>query len=182
MAGKSLQGIQAAEADLFRGRPYVLTPIAETQPQALDAVKELIAAVGAEAVLTDPARHDRAVAWISHLPVMVSASLIAAVSQEGDPAILELARTLASSGFRDTSRVGGGIPQLGLEMARHNRQALLTALSSYQAQLRQIEQLIAGERWDELLWVLQRAQQEWQQFPVNHPRGIPHNLRGGNGQ
>jgi arogenate dehydrogenase (NADP+) len=182
MAGKSLQGIQAAEADLFRGRPYVLTPIAETQPQALDAVKELIAAVGAEAVLTDPARHDRAVAWISHLPVMVSASLIAAVSQEGDPAILELARTLASSGFRDTSRVGGGIPQLGLEMARHNRQALLTALHSYQAQLRQIERLIDGEKWDELLLVLQRAQQEWQQFPVNHPRGIPHNLRGGNGQ
>jgi arogenate dehydrogenase (NADP+) len=167
MAGKTLQGIQAAEASLFLGRPYVLTPIAKTQPQALNAMKELVAAVGAEAVFTDPARHDRAVAWISHLPVMISASLIASVSQEADPVILELARTLASSGFRDTSRVGGGIPQLGLEMARHNRQALLATLRSYQTQLGQMERLIDCENWDELSQVLQRTQQEWQQFRVN---------------
>ncbi len=167
MAGKTQQGIQAAEASLFLGRPYVLTPIGQTQPQALNAMKELVAAVGAEAVFTDPARHDRAVAWISHLPVMISASLIAVVSQEADPVILELARTLASSGFRDTSRVGGGIPQLGLEMAYHNRQALLATLRSYQAQLGEIERLIDCENWDELSQVLQRTQQEWQQFRVN---------------
>ncbi|MEN9223293.1 MAG: prephenate dehydrogenase/arogenate dehydrogenase family protein, partial [Thermostichus sp. BF3_bins_97] len=167
MAGKTLQGIQAAEASLFLGRPYVLTPIAETQPRALDAVKELIAAVDSELVLTDPVRHDRAVAWISHLPVMISASLIAASGQEADPVILELAHTLASSGFRDTSRVGGGIPQLGLEMARHNRQALLVTLRSYQAQLGQMEQLIDSENWEGLGQVLERTQREWQQFRVN---------------
>ncbi len=167
MAGKTQQGIQAAEASLFLGRPYVLTPIGQTQPQALNAMKELVVAVGAEAIFTDPARHDRAVAWISHLPVMISASLIAVVSQEADPVILELARTLASSGFRDTSRVGGGIPQLGLEMARHNRQALLATLRNYQAQLGEIERLIDCENWDELSQVLQRTQQEWQQFRVN---------------
>ncbi len=167
MAGKTQQGIQAAEASLFLGRPYVLTPIGQTQPQALNAMKELVVAVGAEAIFTDPARHDRAVAWISHLPVMISASLIAVVSQEADPVILELARTLASSGFRDTSRVGGGIPQLGLEMARHNRQALLATLRSYQARLGQMERLIDCENWDELSQVLQRTQQEWQQFRVN---------------
>ncbi|MFS8859848.1 prephenate/arogenate dehydrogenase [Synechococcus sp. H60.3] len=167
MAGKTLQGIQAAEASLFLGRPYVLTPLPQTQPQAVEAMKELVTAVGAEVVLADPERHDQAVAWISHLPVMISAALIAAVGQEEDPDILELARTLASSGFRDTSRVGGGIPQLGLEMARHNQQALLAALRGYQVQLGKIERLIEGERWEELLQVLQRTRQEWQQFRVN---------------
>ena len=167
MAGKTLQGIQAAEASLFLGRPYVLTPLPQTQPQAVEAMKELVTAVGAEVVLADPERHDQAVAWISHLPVMISAGLIAAVGQEEDPDILELARTLASSGFRDTSRVGGGIPQLGLEMARHNQQALLAAVRGYQVQLGKIERLIEGERWEELLQVLQRTRQEWQQFRVN---------------
>jgi arogenate dehydrogenase (NADP+) len=167
MAGKTLQGIQAAEASLFLGRPYVLTPLPQTQPQAIEAMKELVTAVGAEVVLADPKRHDQAVAWISHLPVMIGAGLIAAVGQEEDPDILELARTLASSGFRDTSRVGGGIPQLGLEMARHNRQALLAALRGYQVQLGKIERLIEGERWEELLQMLQRTRQEWQQFRVN---------------
>ncbi len=167
MAGKTLQGIQAAEASLFLGRPYVLTPLPQTQPQAIEAMKELVTAVGAEVVLADPKRHDQAVAWISHLPVMIGAGLIAAVGQEEDPDILELARTLASSGFRDTSRVGGGIPQLGLEMARHNQQALLAALRGYQVQLGKIERLIEGERWEELLQMLQRTRQEWQQFRVN---------------
>jgi arogenate dehydrogenase (NADP+) len=82
MAGKTLQGIQGAEANLFLGRPYVLTPIPQTQPQALAVMQELVAAVGAEVVLADPVRHDQAVAWVSHLPVMVGAGLIAAVSQE----------------------------------------------------------------------------------------------------
>lgn len=167
MAGKTLQGIQAAEANLFLGRPYVLTPIPQTQPQALTVMQELVAAVGAKVVLADPVRHDQAVAWISHLPVMVGAGLIAAVSQEEDQEVLALARTLASSGFRDTSRVGGGVPQLGLEMARYNRQALLAALGSYQAELETMKQLIEDEQWEELLQRLQRIRQEWQQFPVN---------------
>ncbi|MEN9203502.1 MAG: prephenate/arogenate dehydrogenase [Thermostichus sp. DG_1_6_bins_120] len=169
MAGKTTQGIQAAEADLFVGRPYVLTPIAETRPQALETLQSLIAAVGAESVLTDPARHDRAVAWISHLPVMISASLIASVSQEVDPLILELAHTLASSGFRDTSRVGGGIPQLGVEMARHNREAVLASLRSYQQHLQQIETWIEKRNWDKLSQFLEQTQRDWRQFPVNQP-------------
>ncbi len=167
MAGKTTQGITSAEAGLFQGRPYVLTPIAETQPQAIEAMQKLVAAVGAEVIYTDPARHDQAVAWISHLPVMVSASLIASVGQEPDPQILQLARILASSGFRDTSRVGGGIPQLGLEMARYNRQAVLAHLRSYQHQLQQVATWIEEEQWDQVSQFLEQTQRQWQQFPVN---------------
>ncbi|MEN9229799.1 MAG: prephenate/arogenate dehydrogenase [Thermostichus sp. DG02_5_bins_236] len=170
MAGKTTQGIQSAEAGLFMGRPYVLTPIAETRFQALETLQSLVAAVGAVEVVTDPDRHDRAVAWISHLPVMISASLIASISQEVDPVILELARTLASSGFRDTSRVGGGIPQLGLEMARHNRQAVLANLRSYQQHLQQIETWIEEEQWDRLSQFLEQTQRDWRQFRVNQPQ------------
>lgn len=86
-------------------------------------------------------------AWISHLPVMVSSSLIQACQQEPNSDLLALAQALASSGFRDTSRVGGGVPELGTFMARYNRPALLAALDRYQAQLSQVRQMIATEDW-----------------------------------
>jgi arogenate dehydrogenase (NADP+) len=66
---------------------------------------------------------------------MVSASLIAACAQEPDAKIRELAQKLASSGFRDTSRVGGGNPELGLMMAKYNQAALLRSLQTYRQQL-----------------------------------------------
>jgi arogenate dehydrogenase (NADP+) len=89
---------------------------------------------------------------------MVSGSLILACQQETDPAILTLAQALASSGFKDTSRVGGGVPELGTLMARHNRPALLAALTQYQQQIDQLKTLIATENWDGLHDTLSQAQ------------------------
>jgi len=91
--------------------------------------------------------HDRAVSWISHLPVMVSAGLIAACMSENDPAVLALAQQLASSGFRDTSRVGGGNPELGVMMARYNRRELLRSLQHYRHSLEALINLIEQEDW-----------------------------------
>ena len=158
MAGKAEAGLAVAEANLFRGRPYVLTPTAATQPEALERVGAIAARLGAHLSHCHPTQHDRAVAWISHLPVMVSSSLILACQGEADPAILALAQTLASSGFQDTSRVGGGVPDLGTLMARHNRAALLDALTQYQHQLEQLKALISTEDWDAVHNTLTQAQ------------------------
>jgi arogenate dehydrogenase (NADP+) len=78
---------------------------------------------------------------------MVSSSLIAACLSETDPDVLELAQKLASSGFRDTSRVGGGNPELGVMMARYNRQALLRSLQQYRHNLDELTNLIEQEDW-----------------------------------
>jgi arogenate dehydrogenase (NADP+) len=158
MAGKAEAGLAVAEAGLFEGRPYVLTPTAATRPAALERVRAIAAALGATLCQCSPLQHDRAVAWISHLPVMVSSSLILACAGETDPAILALAQTLASSGFQDTSRVGGGVPDLGTLMARHNRAALLAALTQYQHQLEQIKTLIVAEDWEAVHNTLTLAQ------------------------
>ncbi|MGF1567300.1 MAG: prephenate/arogenate dehydrogenase [Nodosilinea sp.] len=158
MAGKAEAGLNVAEAGLFKDRPYVLTPVSLTQTTALAEIRAVVEQLGAQVWECDPQAHDRAVAWISHLPVMVSSGLIQACQQEPDPAILALAQTLASSGFRDTSRVGGGAPELGTLMARHNREALLTALATYQDQLNDLQQLIQAEDWEGLYQVLSQAQ------------------------
>jgi len=147
MAGKTDSGIEAAVPNLFAFRPYVLTPVATTPPQALQTVELLARSLRANVYHCDPDNHDRAVSWISHLPVMVSAALIAACMSETDPAILSLAQQFASSGFRDTSRVGGGNPELGVMMARYNRGELLMTLQHYRHNLEALIHLIEQEDW-----------------------------------
>ena len=159
MAGKAESGIEVAQSSLFAGRPYVTTPVASTPPAALEVVEQLARSLGARLYRCSPEDHDRAVAWISHLPVTVSASLIAACTGEEDPAVLSLAKQLASTGFRDTSRVGGGNPELGLLMAKYNRRELLRALHAYRGQLDQFISLIEREDWSSLAQQLTQTQQ-----------------------
>ncbi|MEH2336546.1 prephenate/arogenate dehydrogenase [Nostoc sp.] len=147
MAGKTDSGIEAAQRHLFVDKPYVLTPITTTPTTAITVVEEIVRSLGANIHYCQPEQHDRAVSWISHLPVMVSSSLIAACLSETDPDVLQLAQKFASSGFRDTSRVGGGNPELGVMMARYNRQALLRSLQQYRHNLDELTNLIEQENW-----------------------------------
>ncbi|MGF1939519.1 MAG: prephenate/arogenate dehydrogenase [Nostoc sp. ChiQUE02] len=147
MAGRTDSGIEAAQRHLFVDKPYVLTPITTTPTTVITVVEEIVRSLGANIYYCQPEQHDRAVSWISHLPVMVSSSLIAACLSETDPDVLELAQKLASSGFRDTSRVGGGNPELGVMMARYNRQALLRSLQQYRHNLDELTNLIEQENW-----------------------------------
>ena len=147
MAGTAESGIEAAQLNLFALKPYVLTPVATTPTQAVNTVEALVRLLGATVYHCRPNEHDRAVSWISHLPVMVSASLIAACMSESNPDVLALAQQLASSGFRDTSRVGGGNSELGVMMARYNKEELLRSLQQYRHTLEALINLIEQEDW-----------------------------------
>ena len=150
MAGNSESGIAAFEKGLFVDRPYVLTPTTLTVPSALNTVDELVRSLGAIVYHTTPDRHDLAVAWISHLPVMISASLIGACLAETDPMIRDLTKKFASTGFRDTSRVGAGNPEMGMMMAQYNREALLRSLSGYRDRLDGIIDSIESNQWSQI--------------------------------
>jgi arogenate dehydrogenase (NADP+) len=150
MAGNSQSGVAAFEKGLFADRPYVLTPITQTAPTALLIVEGLVRSLDAVVYQTTPDRHDRAVAWISHLPVMVSASLVGACLAETDPAILDFAKKFASTGFKDTSRVGAGNPELGMMMAQYNRDALLESLYRYRDRLDGVIHSIEAQEWSEI--------------------------------
>lgn len=164
MAGTADQGIEAAQLGLFKNAPYVLTPTKQTKPRDLAQLAELVNALGATLYQCDPQSHDQAVAWISHLPVMISASLISACQEESDPAILHLAQSLASSGFRDTSRVGGGNPELGVMMAQYNQPVLLRSLMAYRQQLDQMIDLIDQKKWPALNEQLQATKRDRELF------------------
>ena len=157
MAGTAQAGVDAGQRGLFLGRPWVATPDSGTDPGALQAVRGLAEAVGAAWLCCEPQAHDQAVALISHLPVLVGAALVqAAAGSEGDPA---LRRRLASSGFADTTRVGGGNPELGTLMARCNRSAVLAAVAEYRRALDQLEVQIQHSDWAALQQTLQVCQE-----------------------
>jgi arogenate dehydrogenase (NADP+) len=174
MAGTAQAGVEAGVAGLFQGRPWVATPDGRTDPEALAVVQALSETVGAHWLTCAAADHDQAVAWISHLPVLVGGALLRAADQgSGAAGLGELARALASSGFADTTRVGGGNPELGTLMARCNREALLTALAGYREAIGTLQELVQDERWPELAGALEEAQRLRPAFLMPPGDGAP---------
>ena len=155
MAGTAEAGVEAGVPGLFQGRPWVITPSGQEQPADVEMARALAAELGSCVLECDPADHDRAVAFISHMPVLVSAALLqsAAAAQP-----LGLLQALASSGFADTTRIGGGNPELGSLMARCNREAVQQALAAYGTALHQLADQVEREDWSALQQALASAQ------------------------
>ena len=131
MAGREASGFDAADAGLFRDRPWVVTAGANGGDQA--AVRALALACGARVVEMGPARHDRLVAAISHLPLVTSVALVEAVAGTGiapAPDWADAAR-IAATGWRDTTRLARGDVTMGAEILATNGEAVAAVLRDY---------------------------------------------------
>ena len=125
MAGRETSGYDSSSADLFVGRPWVIVPTADTA--ALERVERLAVACGARPVRLGAAAHDRAVAGISHLPLIVAAALVEAVAGDGSGAASPdwpTAAGLAASGWRDTTRLARGDVTMGAGIIATNGPAI----------------------------------------------------------
>ncbi len=141
MCGKEVAGFAAAEAELYRGKIFVLCPLRRTAPKALDRAVALATTIGARPVIVDPAAHDRAAAAISHLPYAAAVALVNAVAAAADP----LAWQLAASGFRDTTRLAASDVDMMLDILLTNRAAVLAWLDAYAAQVARLRGALAVE-------------------------------------
>ncbi|RCG27431.1 prephenate dehydrogenase [Streptomyces diacarni] len=115
MSGREQSGPLAATADLFEGRPWVLTPTHGTDTEVLNLALELIALCGAVPVVMEADAHDRAVALVSHTPQLLS-SLVAA-------RLVEAAETdvrLCGQGMRDVTRIAGSDPGMWVDILSAN--------------------------------------------------------------
>jgi len=129
MAGREASGFGAAASDLFRDRPWVITePMGGGDPRV---VEELVRVCGARPVHATAADHDRAVAAISHLPLLASVALVEAVLGAGAGSDDALARHLAASGWRDMTRLARGDAVMGAGIVATNRQAIVDRLRAY---------------------------------------------------
>lgn len=128
MAGKAVRGVIEADADLFQGRPWILT--SDSDHPLRRSFSRWIAAIGAREILLDPAQHDRLVAWGSHLPQLVSTAL-AAVIGECNPE----AADVAGPGLLDTTRLAMSSYDLWRDILETNAGEIAVALDAYIAKL-----------------------------------------------
>jgi prephenate dehydrogenase len=119
MAGSEQTGMKAARADLFRGSVCILTPEEASRPEAVQALRAFWEALGCRVRELSPAQHDETVGLISHLPHLVAAALVRTV-QMATPGAIEF----AGPGFRDTTRVAAGPPEMWAEILTSNRAAV----------------------------------------------------------
>ncbi|HET7728158.1 MAG TPA: prephenate dehydrogenase/arogenate dehydrogenase family protein, partial [Candidatus Limnocylindrales bacterium] len=111
MAGRETTGLGSSAAELFVDRPWVITEPVCGGDAAV--VERLARACGAQPVHLDSAAHDRAVAAISHLPLLASVALVEAVLGDAAPDDAELLRRLAATGWRDMTRLARGDAAMG---------------------------------------------------------------------
>ncbi|MCK4450156.1 MAG: prephenate dehydrogenase/arogenate dehydrogenase family protein [Anaerolineae bacterium] len=156
MCGKEASGLEAAEADLYQGATFVLTPLRRTSSEALTLAQELVEAVGARPLLMDAERHDRLVAAVSHLPYLLSVGLVAATEEMA--AEDELVWELAASGFRDTSRLAASDVTMMLDILLTNRAAVGETLSRFTNQLNALAHLLAEDDEEGLRSLMEQAQ------------------------
>lgn len=162
MTGKEVSGIEAADAALYINRPWVLCPTRRTTPAARIRALEFVEAIGAVAVEMDADRHDKVVAAISHLPYLISASLVATVQRAADktPEVWDL----AAGGFRDTSRMAASDIRMMSDIISTNTKAVATVLAMFRVQLGILETMLIGEDEQQLtdaLTPLRQARVDW---------------------
>lgn len=137
MAGKAESGLDAAEVSLFRGTNCIVTPTSETDARALDVVRSFWETIGCRVVTMGAGEHDQCVALISHLPHLVAGSLVRAVADRNARAF-----EVVGPGFRDTTRVAGGPPELWTGIMQANRVAILDAIDAMIAKLHDFRQTL----------------------------------------
>ncbi|GAA2800998.1 prephenate dehydrogenase [Kitasatospora sp. CM 4170] len=130
MAGTERSGPLAGRADLFEGRPWVLTPSPCTGQETLNRALELASLCGGTPVVMDAAAHDRAVALVSHAPHLVSSLLAARLAGAGEESI-----RISGQGLRDVTRIAAGDPGLWNEILDANATAVADVLDAYAADL-----------------------------------------------
>jgi len=130
MAGRERGGAMSGRADLFVGRPWVITPSASNQADSIKLIEDLALDLGAVPVVMAAVQHDQAVALVSHVPQLIS-SLLAARLIDADAA--EIA--LAGQGLRDTTRIAASDPSLWLQILTANSASVAEILRSFQDDL-----------------------------------------------
>lgn len=139
MAGAT-GSLEAARADLFDAASYPLCPTLSASEEAIEQVATLARMLGAKPLFIDPAEHDTAVAAVSHLPFLMSSSLVSVTTASDGWG--EMGR-LAAGGYRDMSRLAGGDPTMYRDICVSNRQAILTWLDRAVNDLYDLREIIA---------------------------------------
>lgn len=162
MAGAEKTGVSAARANLFEQAVCIVTPTRRTPPKALRAVERFWRQVGSRVIRLEAERHDELVSRSSHLPHLVAAGLASFVLGPEHPKEQAL---LCATGFRDTTRIASGSPEMWRDIALANRQHLGASLGRFIKEMQSIHRLIRRgrpEAIDQFLIKAKSRRDQWQ--------------------
>jgi len=158
------------KADLFRGCTYCLTPSEKASPKSIDKVTSVVEKLGAIPFFIDAQEHDKLVAGVSHLPMLLSAALVSVTTK--NPSWHKMSK-LAASGYHDLTRLASGNPEVNVHICLSNQEAILHWIDKFSQELERYRQLVTtgDKRLEQALTDANKARQEWlnkiQQEPSN---------------
>ncbi len=160
MTGRATAGVYDAAADLFENAVYCITPLTSADTKAVEKVVKLVEAIGAIPYFIEPDEHDGLVAGVSHLPYVLSASLMRTVATDRG---WREARTVAAGGFATATHLTDGDPRMYADICLTNRDQLIRQIDRVTEELASLRQAI--ERSDETIYdrflQAQRLHLEW---------------------
>lgn len=161
LAGAEKMGVRAARASLFEQAICVLTPTPKSPAGAIQSLEQFWRAVGARVLRLSAAAHDELVSRSSHLPHLVAAELAHYVL---DPAFPQEQSLLCATGFRDTTRIASGSPEMWRDIALANRRNLNRALGDFIQRLRTFQRALREENLPQIAQFFQHAKQRRDQW------------------
>jgi len=149
LAGSEKSGVQYADKDLFKGAWCILTKSPRTDPKALKKIEKFWRRLGMKVKVTSPKRHDKIVSALSHLPHAVSVALTNACRGKD--------LHLAAGGFKDTTRIASGSPELWKDIFVTNKKNILRDISTLEKELSKIKAALKNNDSARLLRLFNRA-------------------------
>jgi len=143
IAGAEQTGVDAASASLFEGRTVVLTPLPESDPEAVSTVEAMWRACGARVTRMSAQRHDEIFSAVSHLPHVLAYALVHMIASRDDADELF---SFAASGFRDFTRIAGSSPEMWRDISLSNRDCIAADIDAFQQALAEVARRVrAGD-------------------------------------
>lgn len=161
IAGTERSGVEAGFATLYKDRKVILTPEQDTDPDAIDVIRKMWFAAGAEVECMDVKHHDRILAATSHLPHMLAFSLVSHLSKMSDQ---DEIFSYAAGGFRDFTRIAASDPVMWRDVCLSNSEALLELIEGFKLQLDEISQAIRDNNPEALFELFKDAKHTREQL------------------
>lgn len=161
ITGKELAGVQHADADLYKDRQVILTPIAQTSPVLVDKAQAVWSALGARVEQMTPEAHDAAFAAVSHLPHLLAFAYFTGILQQKES---EKFLALAGPGFRDFTRIAASDPAIWRDILIANREEVLKQSERFRGALGVLEQVLRdcqGEALEALVNGVSQTRSHW---------------------
>lgn len=161
IAGAERSGVDASDAELFKNRRLIITPLDDTDPQAVDKLSRFWQRIGSSVSVMSVEHHDTVLAATSHLPHLLAFALVGLLGRKDEQR--EIFR-YAAGGFKDFSRIASSDPTMWMDICMANKEEIIPLLQQFKAELNTIEQALAADQGQQLFDTFTYARNARQRF------------------